>query len=119
MTRMKYRGSYPSPKYEHGEIIPGIGKVLSRTRIRTGWEYGCKSEACSGTLRVSMDDQQKKYGCDKMTDAQMLDQLMFWLRVGRNEDGLKGGEKKFFKSLCDEIRGRGLLKGKIEHLDVR
>ena len=118
MTRMKYLGSDP-PKYSHGELIPGLGKVVSRKRIHAGWEYGCWSEACLGTLHVSMDDQQKKCSCEKMKDDQLLDQLLYWLRVGRNEDGLKGDEKKFFKSLCDEIRRRELLKGKIEHLDVR
>ena len=50
MTRMKYRGSDPPPKYSHGELIPGFGKVVSRKRIHSGWEYGCRSEACMGTL---------------------------------------------------------------------
>jgi hypothetical protein len=45
----------------------------------------------------------------EMSDDKLLDALMFWIRVGRNENGLQGNEKIRFKSICDEVKKRNLL----------
>ena len=46
----------------------------------------------------------------ELSDDQLLQELMDWFRIGRNEGGLKGAERKFFQNVCDEIVRRGLLK---------
>jgi len=35
---MRYRGSMPAPRYEHGALLCG-GVVQGRTWTGTGWEY--------------------------------------------------------------------------------
>jgi hypothetical protein len=44
-----------------------------------------------------------------MSDEQLLNDLMYWFRIGRNEDGLKDKERKYFRSVCDEISRRDIL----------
>ena len=41
--KLIYRGSYPAPKRDHGEIIPGHGVIKARNRRHGGWEYVCYS----------------------------------------------------------------------------
>lgn len=45
----------------------------------------------------------------KMSDEQLLNDLMYWFRIGRNESGLKDKERDYFKSVCDEISRRDIL----------
>ena len=44
LMKIKYRGSYPAPKREHGEMIPGHGIIRARNRRHSGWEYVCYSK---------------------------------------------------------------------------
>jgi hypothetical protein len=45
----------------------------------------------------------------EMTNEELCDDLIYWVRVSRNEDGLKGDERKRFKKLVGEIKKRKLL----------
>ena len=45
----------------------------------------------------------------EMSDDGLLDALVIWIRIGRNEEGLKGKERDYFRSVCDEVKKRGLL----------
>lgn len=46
---------------------------------------------------------------EKATDEELLTEVMYWIRVGRNEDGLIGEEKSYFKNLSNEVNKRRLL----------
>jgi hypothetical protein len=46
----------------------------------------------------------------EMTDDQLCLELMDWCRIGRNEGGLHGEERKHFQNICKEISDRHLLK---------
>ena len=48
----------------------------------------------------------------EMSDDALCDELMYWFRVGRKEGMLKGDERKHFQKVCNELRSRGLLKGR-------
>jgi hypothetical protein len=43
-------------------------------------------------------------------DDSLLDELIYWVKVGRNEGDLKGEEKEYFKEVCTEVKKRKLLK---------
>ena len=45
----------------------------------------------------------------EMSDEKLISELQYWFRVGRNEDGLKGEERKFFRAVCNELAERGVL----------
>lgn len=42
------------------------------------------------------------------TDELALD-LQYWFRVGRNEGGLQGGERQYFREVCNELARRRVL----------
>jgi len=44
------------------------------------------------------------------SDEELLNDLMYWVRVGRAENGLSGTERVYFKRLSAEIAKRNLLK---------
>lgn len=46
---------------------------------------------------------------EEMSNDVLLNEMMIWFRIGRNEDGLKGEERAYFKKVCDEILKRNLL----------
>ena len=48
--------------------------------------------------------------CDA-SDEELLNDLVYWVRVGRNENGLNGDERTYFKRLSKEIAKRKLLCG--------
>jgi hypothetical protein len=60
-----YRGSFPRPEFEHGDDIPGYGKVLGRTRTATGWEYRCKSKKTPVTIFYFQSDPLEKQLFDR------------------------------------------------------
>lgn len=45
----------------------------------------------------------------KLQNDDLLGEMMDWFRIGRNGDGLKGKERKYFQDLCKEIKRRNLL----------
>lgn len=45
----------------------------------------------------------------KASDDFLLGEFMYWIRVGRNENGLQGDEKTYLKNLSEEIKKRKLL----------
>jgi hypothetical protein len=45
----------------------------------------------------------------EMTDDQLLEDLLIWFRIGRNEGGLNLEERTYFQSLVKEIKNRNLL----------
>jgi len=47
--------------------------------------------------------------CDA-SDEELLNEIMYWVRVGRNENGLNGDERIYFKRISAEVAKRGLLK---------
>jgi len=50
-----------------------------------------------------------KKDISKLSDDDLLNDFMYWIRVGRNENGLHGDERKHFKSLSAEVTKRRLL----------
>ena len=44
-----------------------------------------------------------------MGDDELAEEFVFWFRVGRNENGLKGQEKQFIRALAAELEKRKLL----------
>jgi hypothetical protein len=46
---------------------------------------------------------------EEMSNDVLLNEMIIWIRIGRNEEGLKGEEKKYFRAVCDEVKKRGLL----------
>jgi len=50
-----------------------------------------------------------KKDISKTSDDDLLNDFMYWFRVGRNENGLHGDERIYFKSLSAEVTKRGLL----------
>lgn len=59
-TKMIYRGSYPAPKHEHGDNIPGYGIVKGRSRLYSGWEYSCISTLTPITIYYFEWDTKKQ-----------------------------------------------------------
>jgi hypothetical protein len=57
---MIYRGSYPAPRIEHGQIIPGYGMVLARERVFEGWEYRCLSDKTPVTIFCYESDEMAR-----------------------------------------------------------
>lgn len=49
---------------------------------------------------------------EKLTDDQLLDEMMDGIRKGRIDGGLYGEERKRFKAICKEIGKRKLLDPK-------
>jgi hypothetical protein len=49
---------------------------------------------------------------EDMGDDELLEEMMYWARVSRNENGLPETDHKFFQSVLDEIKIRGLLDKK-------
>jgi hypothetical protein len=43
------------------------------------------------------------------SDEELLNELVYWFRVGRTENGLKGDERSYFKELTSEVEKRKLL----------
>lgn len=48
----------------------------------------------------------------KMSDDKLLETMMDWTRIYRNEGKLNEEERKNYRALCAEIRKRGLLDPK-------
>ena len=49
-------------------------------------------------------------GPGDMPDDLLLDELMYWVRVGRAESGLQGEEKLWLRAVSLEVVRRKLLK---------
>ena len=47
-----------------------------------------------------------------MSDDLLLGDLMDWVRISRNEGGLRGEDRLYFKALIKEINKRKLFKPK-------
>lgn len=45
----------------------------------------------------------------EMSDDKLCEELMDWIRIGRNENGLKEPDREHFRAICSEISKRGLL----------
>ena len=45
----------------------------------------------------------------EMDDGLLLEEMMDWFRISRNQGGLEGAERSYFQGLCKEIGQRGLL----------
>jgi hypothetical protein len=45
----------------------------------------------------------------EMDDDRLLEELVIWVRISRNEGGLKGSERENFRAIVKEIRNRKLL----------
>lgn len=45
----------------------------------------------------------------KLSDDDLLNEMMAWFRVYRNEGELKDDERKYFQNICSEIRERELI----------
>lgn len=52
---------------------------------------------------------------ETMDDEKLLNDLIYWIRVGRNEGGLHGEEHTHLRSLCREVRIRKLLSVTEDH----
>ena len=51
-----------------------------------------------------------------LNDDILLSEMMDWYRIYRNEGELNEEEREYFKSICSEIKIRGLLdKGLTKH----
>jgi hypothetical protein len=46
----------------------------------------------------------------KQSNDALLQEVMDWIRIGRNEGGLSGDERKHFQKVCKEVGKRKLLK---------
>lgn len=44
-----------------------------------------------------------------MSNHELSTELMKWFRIGRNENGLHGDERKYFRAVCNEFAERGLM----------
>lgn len=44
-----------------------------------------------------------------LNDDQLLMEMMDWIRISRNEGGLKGDDREHFKSVVKEINKRNLM----------
>ena len=62
---IRYRGSYPAPRFNHGDVIPGYGRVQSRNRVSDGWSYSCNSSKGLGIIFRESDEQAKKIKATK------------------------------------------------------
>ena len=45
-----------------------------------------------------------------ISDNELLDDLMYWVAIYRNQGKLSDKDRKYFKRLCSEIGKRKLLK---------
>ena len=45
----------------------------------------------------------------EMSDDKLLETMMDWTRIYRNEGKLNGDERKNYRAICAEIKKRGLL----------
>ena len=45
----------------------------------------------------------------EMGDDKLLKELVMWVRISRNDTGLKGSEREYFQAVVKEIKKRKLL----------